>query len=73
MHAAAVPDREATAKVTVLYQPLVVVPDFTLRHPLGALVRAVRFSRMLLGAGAPSDNPAKPKVVSASLEKNMSS
>jgi hypothetical protein len=73
MHAAAVPEREATAEVTVLYQPLVVVPAFTLRHPLGALVRAVRFSRVLLGAGAPSDKPAKPKVVSASLEKNMSS
>jgi hypothetical protein len=48
MHAAAVPESEATAEATVLYQPLVVVPAFTLRHPLGALVRAVRFSRVLL-------------------------
>jgi hypothetical protein len=72
MQAAAVPESEATAEATVLYQPLVVVPAFTLRHPLGALVRAVRFSRVLLSAGEPRVKPERPKVARARLEKNMS-
>lgn len=44
MHTDAVPESEATAAEMVEYQPLVVVPACTLRHPDGALVREARFS-----------------------------
>jgi hypothetical protein len=57
MQAELVPDRESSAAPRVEYQPLVVVPDWTLRQPLGALVREpdTRFS----AAGAARETVAK--------------
>lgn len=43
MQASSEPDRESRAAPRVEYHPLVVVPLFTLRQPLGALVRDARF------------------------------
>jgi len=64
MQAEADPDSESRAAVSVEYQPLVVVPGFTLRQPLGALVRPVaRFSATAAPVGEPRHAAAALRTV----------